>query len=80
MLDCPYFKENCKMIAIHLSKQQALETDPRAIRQINFAANFDRVRNATMFSIMEEVKETALDFSQGTINVLWNNLIFINIK
>ena len=58
------------MIAIHLSKQQALETDPRAIRQINFAANFDRARNATKFSIIEEVKETALDFSQGTINVL----------
>ena len=31
LLDCSYFKENCKMIAINLSKQQALDSDPRAI-------------------------------------------------
>ena len=70
MLDYPYFKENCKMTAIRLRKQQALEADPRAIQQINFTANLYRARNAAMFSIMEEVKETVLDFSQGTVNVL----------
>ena len=43
LLDCPYFKENYKMIAINLSKQQALDVDPRAIQQINFTANLDRV-------------------------------------
>ena len=42
MLDYPYFKENYKMIAIDLSKQQALDADPRAIQQINFTANLDR--------------------------------------
>ena len=68
------------MIAIRLRKQQALEADPRAIQQINFTANLYRTRNAAMFSIMEEVKETVLDFSQGTVNVLQNILIFINIK
>ena len=31
LLDYSYFKENCKMIAIDLSKQQALNADPRAI-------------------------------------------------
>ena len=54
LLDCPYFKENYKMIAIDLSKQQALDVDPRAIQQINFTA----------------AKETVLDFSQGTVKVL----------
>ena len=29
-----YFKENYKMIAVDLSKQQALDADPRAIQQI----------------------------------------------
>ena len=29
------------MIAIDLSKQQALDADPRAIQQINFTANLD---------------------------------------
>ena len=68
LLDYPYFKENYKMIAIDLSIQQALDFDPRAIQQINFTANLDRAGNT--FSIIEEAKETALNFSQGTIKVL----------
>ena len=31
LLNYPYFKENSKMIAIDLSKQQALDADTRAI-------------------------------------------------
>ena len=58
------------MIATDLSKQQALDADPRAIEQINFTANLDRQENTTMFFIMKEAKETALDFSQGTVKVL----------
>ena len=55
---------------IDLSKQQALDADPRAIQQINFTANLDRAGNTTMFFIIEETKETVLDFSQGTVKVL----------
>ena len=51
------------MIAIDLSKQQAPDADPRAIQQINFTANLDRAGNTTMFFIVEEAKETVLDFS-----------------
>ena len=69
LLDYPYFKENYKMIAIDLSKQQALDADPRAIQQINFTANLDRAGNTTMFVIIEEAKETVLEFSQGTVKV-----------
>ena len=29
------------MIAVDLSRQQALDVDPRAIQQINFTANLD---------------------------------------
>ena len=70
LLDYSYFKENYKMIAIDLSKQQVLDADPRAIQQINFTANLDRAGNTTMFFIIEEAKETVLDFSQGTVKVL----------
>ena len=63
LLDYSYFKENYKMIAIDLSKQQELDADPRAIQQINFTANLDRAGNTTMFFIIEEAKETVLDFS-----------------
>ena len=34
LLDYPYFKKTYKMIAVDLSKQQALDADPRAIQQI----------------------------------------------
>ena len=40
------------MIAIDLSKQQALDSDPRAIQQINFTAKLDRDDGATMFFII----------------------------
>ena len=58
------------MIAIDLSKQQAIDADTRAIQQINFTANLDRARNTAMFFIMEEAKVTVLNFSQRTIKVL----------
>ena len=63
------------MIAIDLSKQQALDTDPRAIQQIDFTANIDRAGNTTMLFINEEAKtelklEKVLQFSQGTVKVL----------
>ena len=70
LLDYSYFKDHSKMIAIDLSKQQALDADPRAIQQINFMANLDREGNTTMFFIIEEAKETVLDFSQGAVKVL----------
>ena len=59
------------MIAIDLSKQQAWDADPRAIQQINFTANLDRDDGTAMFFIIEQAKETVLDFSQGTVKVLW---------
>ena len=56
LLDYSYFKENYKLIAIDLSKQQALDADPRAIQQINFTGNLDRAGNTTMLFIIEQAK------------------------
>ena len=70
LLDYSYCKNHYKMIAIDLSKQQALDVYPTAIQQITFAANLDRTGNTTMFFIIKEAKETVLDFSQGTVKVL----------
>ena len=58
------------MVAKDLSKQQAVDADPRAIQQINFTAKLDRANNTRIFFILEEAKETVLDFSQGTVKVL----------
>ena len=65
-----YFKHYCKMITVDLSKQQALDADPKPIQQINFTANLDTAGNTRIYFILEEAKETVLDFSQGTVNVL----------
>ena len=70
LLDYIYFKNYYKMTAIDLSKQQALDADPKAIQQINFTANLDRAGNTRIYFILEEAKETVLDFSQGTVKVL----------
>ena len=51
-----YFKDNYKMIAINLSKQQVLDDDPRAIQQINFTANSGRAGNTTMLFLIEQAK------------------------
>ena len=69
LLDYSYFNNYYRIIAIDLSKQQVFDADPRVIQQINFTANLDRDDNTTMFFIIEEAKETVLDFSQGTVKV-----------
>ena len=66
LLDHTYFKKYYKIIAVDLSKQQALDVDPNAIQQINLAANLDRKNNTRFYFILEEAKETVFDFSQGT--------------
>ena len=70
LLDYPYFKDTYKMIAVDLSKQQALVADPRASQKVNFTENLDRAGNTRVYFILEEAKETILDFSQGTVKVL----------
>ena len=70
LLDYPYFADTYEMIAVDLSKQQALDADPRAIQQINFTTNLDRAGNTRVYFILEEAKETILNFSQGTVKVL----------
>ena len=70
LLDYPYLLDTYKMIAVDLSKQQALDADPRAIQQINFTENLDRAGNTRVYFIIEEARETILNFSQGTVKVL----------
>ena len=50
------------MIAVDFSKQQALDADPRANQQISFTANLDRTSNTRIYFILEEAKETKLEF------------------
>ena len=72
LLDYNYFNEHYKMVAIDLSKQQeTLDADPKAIQQISFTGNLGQEQDTIMFFIIEEAKETILDFSQKTVKALW---------
>ena len=44
------------MIAVDLSRQQALDADPRAIQQINFTANLDRPGETRVYFLLEGSK------------------------
>ena len=67
LLDYPCFKKYYKLIAINLRKQQKLD----AIQQINFTRSLTRDKGERMYVTIEEAKETVLDFSKGTVKVLW---------
>ena len=48
------------MIAIALSKKQALDADQKATQQINFIGNLGE--HAQMLFILEEVRENILEY------------------
>ena len=66
LLDFAYFKENCKLIAIDLSKQTKLK-DPQ---QINFIKKLDKDNGATMFFIIEKLEETTFNFLQNSVTII----------
>ena len=68
------------MIVVNLSKQQGLAADPRANQQINFTANLDRAGNTRIYFILEEAKETILDFSQGTVIITQYNSLNVKLS
>ena len=73
LLDFAYFEKNYRLIADDLSKQKALDTDLRAIQQIIFTGKMKaEVASARViiYYILEQSKETTLQFSKGTTQVL----------
>ena len=71
LLDYAYFKDNYRLIAAELSKQKALDTDPRAIQQIVFQGIVGGAAgtNIRLYTILEKSRETILEFSKGTVKV-----------
>ena len=68
LLDFAYFEKNYKIIAADLSKQKALHADSRAIQQIIFTGHTNAQIRVSY--ILEQSKETILEFSKGTTKVL----------
>ena len=72
LLDFVYFKNNYRLTAVDLSKQKALDADPRAIQQIVFkgVVGGDDNTKISLYTILEQSKETVLEFYKGTEKVL----------
>ena len=71
LLDFGYFKKDCRLIAIDLSKQAKLK-DPQ---QVNFIGRLERHDNnnsngAAMFFIIEKSEETIFEFLQSSVNII----------
>ena len=67
------FEKNCRLIVADLNKQKALNADSRAIQQIIFLGKIkSTVANTRVIInfILEQSKETVLQFSKGTAKVL----------
>ena len=66
-------KKNYRLIAVDLSKQKPLDADSRAIQEIIFTGKIKATENNTrviIYYILEQSKETILEFSKGTTKVL----------
>ena len=72
LLDYAYFRDNYKLIAVDLSKQKALDADPRAIQQIVFQGVIggDDNTKIRLYTILEQSKKTILEFYKGTAKML----------
>ena len=68
LLDFSYIEKNYRLIEVDLSKQKALDADSRAIKQIIFTGKTDN--QIRVYYILEQSKETILEFSKGTTKVL----------
>ena len=65
LLDYNYFKKHYKIIAVDLSKEQALNADQKAIQQNNLSGSLSGNNKRLIFFIIEEANETILDFPPG---------------
>ena len=69
LLDFAYFEKDYRLIAVDLSKQKALDADPKAIQQIIFTGEAPN-NTIRIYYILEQSKETILEFAKGTTKVL----------
>ena len=72
LLDYACFSDNFKSIAVDLSRQKALDAYPRAIQQIVFqeVVGGDDGTKTRLYNILEQSKETVLEFTKWTAKVL----------
>ena len=82
MLDYQYFRDHYQLIAVDISKQKELDTDPRAIQHIEFYGKLGTT--SQVCTILEKSKEIVLEFYKGTAKVLsiyiWLNTLYVRLS
>ena len=76
MIGYPYLQKYFKLIAINLSKQLKLNADRKPIQELIFTVNLTTAKAAILYFIIEEAKETVLDFPNKTVIMM---LIHFNV-
>ena len=81
-MDYDYIKNHYRLIAADFSRQEDLKTDWKAIQQIEFVGQLKKLDNNShatdegfnqfifVLKILEKIKKTRLNFSQGIVTVL----------
>ena len=70
LIDTLYLKQNYKLIGIDQIKRQALNVNPKKVRQYSFIRNLENVGSTTILIINKEIKEAITDLSQGMLKIL----------
>ena len=66
LIDYDYYINNHNIIAVDLSHQAVLDSDPKEIQQIEFIYKIGRDLTAQILIVLEKEKETVLEFSRET--------------
>ena len=61
LLDFQFYKDHYNIVAVNLSKQIVLDSDPTAVHQIKLTK---------ILIILEKEKQTILEFSRGSVKAL----------
>ena len=71
LLDYAYFEDDYRLIAVDLSKQNALDADLRAIQKTLFLIVVGEADGTKLwlYIILEKSKETIQEFAKGTVKV-----------
>ena len=69
MIDYYWYVKDFTVVAVNLSHQSILDTDSKAIQQIEFVYKIDRELRAQILAVLEKEKETVLEFAKGTVKV-----------
>ena len=71
-----FIKNHYRLIVINLSRQKELDTDSKAIQQIEFVGQLKKLNadnnndeSMSVLTILEKIKETRSKLSQGSVTV-----------